>query len=212
MVLSSSVAKDEGVDIRDKCMCISADASRVVAACTDGSIYIWDTASCDQIRVEDWVRSCEGVPEITAVCVNADGTFVASNISDGRIAAWTVYRNWAEAITGDFSDHANDHVSISICLSPAGDKLVSFARSLEVRVWSTETGQVLLSFRDDDNPQERNSSRLAVTVLLAVSPDGKFIASNCVDNWGLQVKLSCGMLTLASAFTSSGQVFTVAMS
>jgi len=103
----------------------SPDGNRLVTACTDNSLYIWDVSSqsklFDLVGHTSWVRHCDW---------SSDGKLIVSGGADYELRLWN-------AETGEAAGVASNHTSevFSCAFSPDGRRIVSGDQDQTAIVW-----------------------------------------------------------------------------
>ncbi|CBF86026.1 hypothetical protein AN2021.2 [Aspergillus nidulans FGSC A4] len=173
----------------------SPDSRQIAAGFKDGKIFIWDAAGTLQKTLERhpgaimsiafspdvkqlvtcstdstikrWDITIGGVQEavghskhVTTMVLSPDGKVIASGSADKTIKLW-------DAATGDLQKTLTGHLDTveKVVFSLDNRQIVSCS-SEAVKIWDAATGKVQNSFESDD-----------VFTIVAVSPDGKHIAS-----------------------------------
>jgi WD40 repeat protein len=133
---------------------------RIFSASFDMTIIVWNGETGEKIGVieghRDWVRSLARV----------NSTTIASGSGDGTIKLWNM------ATLACIKTISNDSHVRSVVATPDGQYLISGSDDGNVKVWSVATSQCLHTLS--------HHSHWALKV--AVSPDGRFIASGGIDN------------------------------
>lgn len=160
------------------CMEFSADGSRMVVGTVYNIIHICSMPTrLEYSTAITYWESDYGRTKIVAVCISADGSHVAASTDDGRMAAWDVSGYCIPRLLHTFDGQSYDTAVLSMCISPAKDNLISMSRDKVVKVWSMETGQVLLALEGHERYHEP-----AKRMIVATSKDGKLIASGSDDS------------------------------
>jgi WD40 repeat protein len=133
---------------------------RIFAPSNDNTIVVWNSDTGEKIRVmeghRDWVGSL----------VRVNSTTIASGSGDGKIKLWDMT---TLACTKTIS---NGRPARSVAATPDGQHLISGSEDNKVKVWSVATGQCLHTLAHHHD----------WVLKVAVSSDGRFIASNGYDN------------------------------
>lgn len=145
------------------CVCISEDSKTMVIGLSDGSVWIWDTESCETKRTKEHHND-----STMCVDVSKDGKLIASGSLDGTVRIW-------EASSGESSGWAfighQDGVEC-VAWSANGRRIASGSRDKTIRIWEVLTGEAV--------GQELVGHTDAVTCVLWKS-DGKHIVSGSKD-------------------------------
>jgi len=133
---------------------------RIFSASDDETIIVWNGETGEKIGVMEghdwWVGSLAQV----------NSTTIASGSSDGTIKLWDM------TTLVCIKTIVNGNPVNSVAATPDGQYLISGSDDGKVKVWSVATGQCLHTL-----------SHHSIWVLkVAVSPDGRFIASVGIDN------------------------------
>jgi WD40 repeat protein/tRNA A-37 threonylcarbamoyl transferase component Bud32 len=133
------------------------DSRRLAAACSDGSVRVWDVAT-GKLK-----RTLRGHARGTlAVAWGPRGRRLASSSFDGTVRLW-------DAETGKQVRTLNGHTGFVPCVafSPDGLSLASGGVDRKVRIWDTATGR----------PKRELEGGADTVWHVAFSPDGKWLAS-----------------------------------
>ena len=144
----------------------------------DGTVKVWDVTKDESIKIGNHVDSVSSV-----VFSPSGGKFIASSSWDKTICIWNVERR--ELAAGPLTGHKN--CVEAVAYSPDGTRLVSGSGDRTLRIWNSETGQLLSTL--DRHSNDVNS--------VAYSFDGSRIVSGSDDNtiivWDAQSgEIVCG--------------------
>ena len=128
---------------------------RIFSASYDETIVVWNDETGGKIGMMEGHR--DSVKSLTRV----NSTTIASGSADGTIKLWSM------TTLTCIKTISNDNPVRSLVATPDGQYLVSGSREKELKVWSVATGQCLYTLSHRDFWASR----------VAVSPDGRFIAS-----------------------------------
>ncbi|KAG8694402.1 hypothetical protein FRC09_009877 [Ceratobasidium sp. 395] len=144
------------------CAAFSPDGRRIVSACKDGLVRVWDAETGAAIM------SLKGhTGAVTCVAYSSDGQRIASGSWDSTVRIW-------DSRTGsEVCEPLKGHSGPIQCLalSAAGKHLASGSNDHTVRIWNIETGMGI--FKLDRHSKIVNS--------VAFSPNGRYIASGSDD-------------------------------
>lgn len=136
---------------------LSPDGKRIVAACTDGSIRIWQA---EPTRTRP-VRPLRVDVPFSSFVVAPDGDLVAFGATDGQVGVGSVARGLLKRLPKHPAPVTN------VALNQAGTVLVSSSNDGEVRISSLPSGKLQRTLRTDHG--------LAIPAALA--PDGKLVVT-----------------------------------
>jgi WD40 repeat protein len=143
----------------------SPDGSRLASASPDGTLKVWDAATSREARA------------VPPGILSPDGKHLAGTVGN-EVRVWDA-QTGRETLT--LTGHT-DRVQ-SVAFSPDGRRLVSAAADRTVKVWDAQTGQELRTFKGFAGPVDDRDSDLGGMGPVAVSPDGRRVASgNSVSN------------------------------
>ena len=128
---------------------------RIFSASEDKTIIVWNDETGEKIGV------MEGHDGWAGSLTQVDGTTIASCSTDGTIKLWDM-----ATLTCIKTILSGDTVR-SVAATPDGKHLISGSGANKVKVWSVATGQCL----------DVLSHHTSFVSEVAVSPDGRFIAS-----------------------------------
>jgi WD40 repeat protein len=116
----------------------SPDSKRFVTVGGNGTIRLWDTATCDPIGVERLATNPDNgrfilnnITTAHSAAFSADGKYLAVAYEDGAIAFWDAATMRDMTI---FQAHPPDTLR-TVCFSPDGARLASTATDGSVRFW-----------------------------------------------------------------------------
>lgn len=118
----------------------SHDGARVVAACNDGAIRVWDTHG---VRLERTIAGKKLMP--SSVAVSPDNRLVLSGGWDRNLRAWNV-ETGAEAV--DYTGEGKSPID-AVAWGPDGKRVVA-AMGKDVSVWDAAGGAPLHTMKSDD--------------------------------------------------------------
>jgi WD40 repeat protein/serine/threonine protein kinase len=169
-VASGREARVLEVENHVRSLSFSPDGKRLVAACRDNGVPVWEVASW---RETIWPRTqspSSAGPDaaITAWSVgfSPDGTLLAAGFADGAIVLWETATG---SIVRTFGGHAS-HV-IQLAFSPDGRTLASASHDKTAKLWDFRSGRELRTLRGHS---------LDLTSL-AWSPEGDVLATAAED-------------------------------
>ena len=168
----------------------------------DGTVHLWDVTNDVTITIGNHKR------RITCIAFSTSNeNHVASGSDDATICIWDVERR--ELTVGPLIGHENGVTALAY--SPDGTRLVSCSLDKTVRVWNSETGELLSTL----------SGHSSDVNCVAYSFDGSRIVSGSDDEtiivWDAQIgQIVCGPITghkgdvSSACFSPDGkQVFSV---
>jgi WD40 repeat protein len=150
---------------------------KTIASCSARSIVqIWDAQTGNRLR-----GPLDGHSNpILALTFSIDGTKIASGSDDGTVRVWDA--NSGQLVQGPFR---HDDGVYFVAFSPDGTKIISGIPNMGVCVWDTTSGALLAG----PSYQHTEGTLTAVVLpmngyycLIAVSPNGKWIASHSMKN------------------------------
>jgi len=137
---------------------------RIFSASDDETIIVWNGETGERIAV------LEGHGDRVWSLARVNSTTIASGSDDGTIKLWDM------ATLVCIETISNGRRVYSVAATPDGQYLISGSSERELKVWSVATGQCLYTL----------SHRDFWALKVAVSPDGRFIAScECGYNFHL---------------------------
>ena len=143
------------------CLALSADAKRLVAGATDGTVHLWDLEAGKELL------SLRGhSEEVKSVALSADGKRLASGSADRTVRLWDLE-------TGRELHCLRGHEDVvwGVALDAQGKRVVSGSRDRTVRLWDFETGKELLRLLGHEGE----------ITSVALGADGRAIASASKD-------------------------------
>ncbi len=177
----------------------SPDGQILATGSQDGTLNLWNW------RTAKLIRSLSHSSPVIDIAFSSDGQTLASGLDQGsRIQLWNYTTGERIQIPKDPNADKygyDDFKSQPVAFSPDGKSFVARSSSGSAsRLWNLQTGKLIRTF-------EAKSSINAV----AISPDGKFLATGVRDNalklWNLRTG------ELISTFTGhSGEVMSVTFS
>jgi mono/diheme cytochrome c family protein len=212
--LTSDAAPRVLCDLPDTAQAVafSTDGGRLVAACGDRTVRVFDTATGRQERVlrhhADWVQSVASQP----------GGKLALSISRDRTAR--VFDPATGEVEAAYQEHGTPLAAAAF--TPDGGRVISAGRSRELHVWEARSGDRRGEIKElSARPQQIATGRFGVLTstadhllhvydlggrskrftlighhdevqALAVSPDEQWIASGSQDGEVLIWELHCG--------------------
>ncbi|KAG8922019.1 hypothetical protein FRC02_012205 [Tulasnella sp. 418] len=141
---------------------ISPDGELIASGSWDNSVFLWDSATCNQIAT---LRAHS--EEVSVVCFSSDGVFLVSGSYDKKIIIWSRQRDrsWTKHTT--LSGHLD---AISAITASHPHHIVSGSWDCTVQVWN-HTGNRFASLK----------GHKAVVSSLSVSQSSPFILSGSWD-------------------------------
>jgi WD40 repeat protein len=139
-------------------LAFSPDGRRLVSTHSDGAVLVWN--------VEDWGKIAslnEHVDAVRSVAFSLDGQFVASAGDEASISVWDA--NTGRRASVLLSDALRTNM---ISFTPDGAGLVQGTQDGRLTAWNRRTG---------DRVWERKKGRWEIIYALAVSGDGRWVAS-----------------------------------
>ncbi|KAG8792121.1 hypothetical protein FRC12_007121 [Ceratobasidium sp. 428] len=170
----------------------SLDGRRIVSACEDGVVRVWDAETGAAIM------SLQGhTSGVTCVAYSPGGQRIASGSVDNTVRIWDTRTGF------EVCEPLEGHRSSVLCLafSAAGKYLASGSSDHLVRVWSIETGTSILKL-------DRHS---APVHSVAFSPNDRYVASGSDDKQMIIWDTETGAPTLES-MTHTYQILSIAFS
>ncbi|MCA9194348.1 MAG: protein kinase [Planctomycetales bacterium] len=133
------------------------DGTRVVSACGDGTIKLWNAITGQELgRFEGHENAVFGL------AVSPDGTQIASGGSDRLVKIWDVNSG---KLVRTLEGHAGSIHCIAF--SPTGNRIASTSEDKTVRIWDVSSGENVMTI----------TGHTAAVRYAAFSPDGKQLAS-----------------------------------
>ena len=118
-----------------KLVAFSPQGDRIVSACVDGTIQVWDVETQEAI----W-RPLEGhLEEVNGIQFSPNGDYIISCSNDMTIRLWDVKTE--DPVAEPLERHVGtvDYVSFS----PHGDRIVSCSDDYTLRFWDARTGDAV---------------------------------------------------------------------
>ncbi len=150
----------------------SADGGRFAAASLDGSIWLWDVQSGDEITV------LRGLTPRLNIAFSSDGSRIAAGSTDTTVRLWDA-QSLAEL--PPLKGHAKD--VLAVAFSPDGKLIASASADKTAKIWSAKDGELITTLR---------GSRGEVNAV-AFSPDGARLVSGGQDSGVLLYEASTGV-------------------
>ncbi|TDH67918.1 hypothetical protein CCR75_004345 [Bremia lactucae] len=159
----TNTAANEPDDAYVRAVCFSPDCTKLVAGMPQNTIRIWDIASNEEGPAmtghESEIYSLDYVNDL-----------IVSGSGDRKVRLWDARNGQCKKIFGNESGGPSDGVT-SVALSPDGRLLAAASLDKVVRIWDTETAQLL------DRLEGHSDSVYSI----AFSPDGKNVISGSLD-------------------------------
>lgn len=159
----SNSNNSEGEDAYVRAVCFSPDCTKLVAGMPQNTIRIWNIETNEEGPAltghESEIYSLDYVNDL-----------IVSGSGDRKIRLWDARSGRCENIFGSESGGPSDGVT-SVALSPDGRLLAAASLDKIVRIWDTETSQIL------DRLEGHSDSVYSI----AFSPDGKNVISGSLD-------------------------------
>lgn len=138
------------------------DGNRIAVSTTIG-VWIYDVHTGDELAL-----LTDGVNDYSAIAISPDGQILAS-ASENNIQFWNLdVRKLQDVYTGHTSEIRH------LVYSQNGKTLISGSTDSTIRVWNTATGEALSTLVGLSDTSAK----------IAISPDGKMIASSSFTNIG----------------------------
>ncbi len=117
-------------------LCGSRDSSRLLTACRDGSLRVWDPNSGRLLLHID------GTPDeqMMSATFNPDGTLIVSGSEDGHVYVWSADNGQQIRRMGDYTS-AVDQVSCGL-----QGLMASASRSGDAHLWQLDSGAMIRKF------------------------------------------------------------------
>ncbi|WP_404785253.1 WD40 repeat domain-containing protein [Altericista sp. CCNU0014] len=153
-----------------KAVAFGQNSDRIAAGNDDGSIAFW------ALNPEKFLRNLPANQDgIEAIAFSPDSSLLASSGEDNTIKLWDPAGQLVRTLTGH-KTHPE-----AIVFTPDGESLIG-GDTKDLRQWNVRTGTVKQFFK--------SGSLSGLVRSLAVSPDGKWLASGHTDNtirlWAIQ--------------------------
>lgn len=159
----ANAAANEADDAYVRAVCFSPDCTKLVAGMPQNTIRVWDIASNEEGPAmtghESEIYSLDYVNDL-----------IVSGSGDRKVRLWDARNGQCKKIFGNESGGPSDGVT-SVALSPDGRLLAAASLDKVVRIWDTETSQLL------DRLEGHSDSVYSI----AFSPDGKNVISGSLD-------------------------------
>ncbi|CAH0515651.1 unnamed protein product [Peronospora belbahrii] len=159
----SNAPANEADDAYVRAVCFSPDCTKLVAGMPQNTIRVWDIASNEEGPAmtghESEIYSLDYVNDL-----------IVSGSGDRKVRLWDARNGQCKKIFGNESGGPSDGVT-SVALSPDGRLLAAASLDKVVRIWETETAQLL------DRLEGHSDSVYSI----AFSPDGKNVISGSLD-------------------------------
>ncbi|KAG9416986.1 hypothetical protein AC1031_001372 [Aphanomyces cochlioides] len=154
---------NEAEDAYVRAVCFSPDGKKLVAGMPQNTIRIWDMESNEEapplVGHDAEIYSLDYV-----------NNFIVSGSGDRKVRLWDARTGQCQAIFGNESGGPADGVT-NVALSPDGRLLAAASLDKVVRIWDTQTTQLM----------DRLEGHCDSVYSLAFSPDGKNIISGSLD-------------------------------
>ncbi|CAI5710596.1 unnamed protein product [Hyaloperonospora brassicae] len=159
----ANASANEADDAYVRAVCFSPDCTKLVAGMPQNTIRVWDIASNEEGPAmtghESEIYSLDYVNDL-----------IVSGSGDRKVRLWDARNGQCKKIFGNESGGPSDGVT-SVALSPDGRLLAAASLDKVVRIWDTETAQLL------DRLEGHSDSVYSI----AFSPDGKNVISGSLD-------------------------------
>ncbi|KAF4316906.1 hypothetical protein BBO99_00008390 [Phytophthora kernoviae] len=159
----ANAAANEADDAYVRAVCFSPDCTKLVAGMPQNTIRVWDIAANEEglsmTGHESEIYSLDYVNDL-----------IVSGSGDRKVRVWDARNGQCKKIFGNESGGPSDGVT-SVALSPDGRLLAAASLDKVVRIWDTETSQLL------DRLEGHSDSVYSI----AFSPDGKNVISGSLD-------------------------------
>jgi RNA polymerase sigma factor (sigma-70 family) len=134
----------------------------VATASADGTVRLWDGKSFEEVRVISGHRS-----GVKGVAFSPDGKMLATGSFDSIIRLW-------DPTTGEQLGQLEGHPAAvqEIAFSPDGRYLISIGDQRTLKLWDVKTRTLAVTLHEDPEPD-----KVLPTLAMAVSPDGKVVAT-----------------------------------
>ena len=161
--------------------CISTPDRKFTLTCgVDGSVYIWDMASCEATRTLRVAAT-----DLSAIAISPDGKLVASGNGGGQVAVW----EGTPAVT--IAEFKLETRILSMVFSPDSTQLV---------LADPKQGLTIVDPRGINAPiaLKKESAAVPIYTYLFFLPDGRLLAleSGRADLWNLETKTSTSIASL----------------
>ncbi|GMF35170.1 unnamed protein product [Phytophthora lilii] len=159
----NNAAANEPDDAYVRAVCFSPDCTKLVAGMPQNTIRVWDIASNEEGPAmtghESEIYSLDYVNDL-----------IVSGSGDRKVRLWDARNGQCKKTFGNESGGPSDGVT-SVALSPDGRLIAAASLDKVVRIWDTETSQLL------DRLEGHSDSVYSI----AFSPDGKNVISGSLD-------------------------------
>ncbi|OQS06308.1 transcriptional repressor TUP1 [Thraustotheca clavata] len=160
---SNGAQPNENEDAYVRSVCFSPDGTKLVAGMPQNTIRIWDIASNE-----------EGPPlvghEAEIYSLDYVNNLIVSGSGDRKVRLWDARSGECRHVFGTETGGPADGVT-NVALSPDGRLLAAASLDKVVRIWNTETSQLM----------DRLEGHCDSVYSLAFSPDGKNVISGSLD-------------------------------
>jgi WD40 repeat protein len=207
--------------------CFSPDGRRIASGGSDNSAKIWENPVLDPLRPITrfgrafifpssfgndllLVKPGTAVPAknlahanlVDAVAFNPAGTLLATGCHDGTVRIWDVVKGQQQR---EIKAHTAPAVSPVYCVAwtPDGKQLLSGSFDRTMKLWDANSGGLVREFKAYKEKEFEKGHRDGV-ICLAISPDGKRIASGSSDRSIKLWNLGDGRVTLDFVLPGSG--------
>jgi RNA polymerase sigma factor (sigma-70 family) len=121
---------------------LSLDGTRLAAACADGAVLLFDTASGERWELKKRHTSSGGL--CWSLCFSPDGKRLASANTYGEIMLWDAATAERVSVTG-----AREMGACYAAVSPDGQMLATATRTKGISLWDANTARYLCTIRTD---------------------------------------------------------------
>jgi WD40 repeat protein len=147
----------------------SPDSRQIVSASLDGTVRLWDVASCECLYVWNLMPI-----EVCSVRFSPNGGKIAATCKDGSVRVWDVA---TKRLLRTFAPHGrrifvgNPNFPWHASFSPDGRYLVSADQDHNAYIWEFETGKLVTTLE----------GHTGILLSAYFSPDGKRLVTASVD-------------------------------